>query len=160
MSKFRIAVAAIAAAVTVSVGGLSLISRHEGVTYTAYADPAHGWKVATICHGHTKGVYRGMTATKAQCDRWLKEDVAEATQAVLRLVKVPLTQGELDAYVSFVFNAGAGNFARSTLLRLLNAGRRVEACNQLLRWTQAGGRVFAGLVTRRTEERALCLSTL
>lgn len=153
-------VAAIAAAVTVSLGGLSLISQHEGKANVAYADPAHGWKVPTICYGHTKGVKRGDTATDSQCRAWLKADVNEASGAVLRLSSVPLSQGELDAYSSFVFNAGAGNFAKSTLLKRLNSGQRVAACNELLRWDYAGGVKFNGLTTRRKAERNVCLSTL
>ena len=147
-------------ALTLSLAGLGLIRTHEGTVYTAYADPAWGWKVPTICSGHTKGVYRGMTATKAECQRFLQEDTKEATAAVLRLSEVPLSQGELDAYTSFVFNAGAGNFAKSTLLKRLNAGRRVDACNELLKWDYAAGKRLAGLTTRRKAERDVCLSTL
>lgn len=144
----------------VSAGGLSLISRHEGVVYTAYPDPVHGWGVATICYGHTKGVRQGDVATKEQCTTWLQEDTAEATYHVRRLTTVPLSQGEMDAYVSFVFNAGPGNFAKSSMRRLLNRGERVLACNQLPLWNRAGGRVLPGLTKRRADEKAICLSTL
>jgi lysozyme len=68
-----------------------------------------------------------------------------------------LAQPTYDAIVSFTFNVGEGNLRRSTLLRKLNAGDIVGACNELPRWNKAGGRVLPGLVKRRAEERALCL---
>lgn len=153
MSKLRIA----AAALSVSVAGLTAIALHEGKSNSAYPDPAHGWAVPTICIGHTATAKRGQWRSDEECLDLLKQDAAEASGHVLRLSKVPLTQGELDAYTSFVFNVGPGAFARSTLLKQLNAGNRVAACDQLLRWTYAGGQQLPGLITRRKEERALCL---
>lgn len=45
------------------------------------------------------------------------------------------TSPELEhvAYQSFHYNVGGGNFRSSTLLRYINGGHRVEACNQLTR---------------------------
>lgn len=54
-------------------------------------------------------------------------DVAVAEAVVQRLVKVPLTQGQFDALVDFVFKLGGGRLASSTLLRNLNAGKYDEA---------------------------------
>jgi lysozyme len=156
MNKLR----AFAAATAVSVAGLSAIVLHEGKVNSAYPDPAHGWAVPTICIGHTATAKRGQWLSDDECLDLLKQDAAEAAGHVLRLSKVPLSQGELDAYTSFVFNVGAGAFARSTLLKELNAGNRVAACNQLTRWTYAGGQQLPGLVTRRKEERALCLRNI
>lgn len=153
MSKLRIA----AAAVAVSTAGLGLILSSEGMVNKAYPDPAHGWRVPTICVGHTQDVRRGQWRSDDECLDLLKKDADIASGHVLRLATVPLTQGELDAYTSFVFNVGQGAFARSTLLKQLNAGNRVAACDQLLRWTYAGTQKLPGLVTRRKEERALCL---
>jgi len=151
---------ALVAAVVVSVAGVGWIATHEGKRNRAYADPAHGWTVPTICYGHTKTTVRGMWLDDKQCLALLEKDAQEAAAAVLRLVKVPLSQGELDAYTSFVFNVGSGNFSRSTLLKYLNAGDRVAACNQLLRWDYAGAVRLAGLTARRKSERDLCLSQL
>lgn len=156
MSRVRLAFAAVA----VSLAGLGLIGSHEGTVYQAYADPAYGWALPTICKGHTAGVKRGDTATPAQCDAYLREDVRIASDAVLRLTAVPLTQGELDAYTSFVFNVGAGNFAKSTLRTKLNNGQHLAACDQLLRWDYANGKKLRGLTTRRSDERTMCRSQL
>jgi lysozyme len=85
----------------------------------------------------------------------LYEDVHDAEQAVARLVKVPLTQGQYDALVDFVFNLGQVRLAESTLLRELNSGRFVEAGEQLLRWDHAGTQENAGLKARREAELSL-----
>lgn len=156
MSKSR----AILAAVAVSTAGLGLIAGFEGRRNSAYADPAHGWAVPTICYGHTLDVVPGQYKTNAECAALLKVDADDAAKHVLRLSKQPLTQGELDAYTSFVFNVGPNNFNNSTLLKKLNAGDRKGACLELLRWVHAGGRVYPGLVKRREAESTLCQSQL
>ncbi len=156
MSKARV----FAAAVAVSVAGLGFITQHEGKVNKTYADPAHGWAVPTVCVGHTATAQRGRWYSDQECLALLEKDAKIASDAVLRRTQVPLTQGELDAYTSFVFNVGEGAFAKSTLLRLLNNGQRREACDQLTRWTYANGKQLKGLVTRRAEERKLCLRDL
>jgi len=133
------------------------IAAHEGYRLVAYPDPGTGGKPWTICRGHTKGVYPGMRATPAQCDQWYAEDLRVAELGVQRLVRVPLKQGEYDALVSFVFNAGETNLRKSTLLRKLNSGDRIGSCNEYLRWIYANKMVLNGLKTRRTDERATCL---
>jgi lysozyme len=82
-------------------------------------------------------------------------DVRDAEQAVERLVKVPLTQGQFDALVDFCFNLGAGRLATSTLLKVLNGARYDDAAEQLLRWDRAGGQENSGLKMRREAEVAL-----
>lgn len=160
MDRGRKVIAAITAAVTVGLAGIGLVARSEGKVNTAYADPAHGWRVPTICYGHTRGVKRGQTASDHQCLVWLKEDLKEAADGVLRVTGVPLTQGELDAYTDFVFNIGIGNFQKSTLLRKLKAGDRIGACNELTRWDFANGVRLRGLTIRREAARKICLTEL
>ena len=41
----------------------------------------------------------------------LRRDVETAEKAVLRLIHVPLSDGQFSALVSFAFNLGAGTFA-------------------------------------------------
>ncbi|EED0936390.1 lysozyme RrrD, partial [Escherichia coli] len=45
----------------------------------------------------------------------------------------------------------------STLLRKINQGDIKGACDQLRRWTYAGGKQWKGLMTRREIEREICL---
>ncbi|HCD1077247.1 TPA: glycoside hydrolase family protein, partial [Proteus mirabilis] len=51
-------------------------------------------------------------------------------------------------------------FARSTLLKKLNAGDGAGACEEIKRWVYAGGKVWRGLVSRREVESALCHGNL
>jgi lysozyme len=82
----------------------------------------------------------------------LTNDVRDAEQAVGRLVKVALTQGQFDALVDFCFNVGSGKLAASTLLKDLNAGQYAQAAEQLLRWDHVGSQEMAGLKARREAE--------
>src|SRR5215213_1908543 len=125
--------------------GLGLIRLFEGLVLKAYPDPATRGDPWTIGYGHTIGVKPGMTCSKTQADEWLAWDVSRFERAVERLVKVPLTQAQFDALVSFAFNVGEGNLAKSTLLRRLNAGAYAEVPVQLARWNKASGEILKGL---------------
>jgi len=144
----RVVATAIAAA-------FALVATFEGNSYTSYRDPAG---IPTICRGHTAGVKLGQKATPAQCDTYTKGDLGTAFNAVDRLVKVDVNANELGAYTDFVYNAGSGNFASSTMLKKLNAGDHAGACAELKRWVYANGKVLAGLVKRRAAEYALCMT--
>ena len=131
--------------------GLSIIKAHEGLRLKAYLCPAGVW---TIGYGSTgPHVKPGMTITQMQADALLARDVRRFEDRVNRLVKVPITQGQFDALVSFDFNTGA--LHSSTLLKRLNAGKHSEVPAQLMRWTKGGGRELPGLVRRRREEAAM-----
>ncbi|MFV3388433.1 lysozyme [Pseudomonas sp. NY15364] len=132
--------------------GLDLIKSFEGLRLSAYKCPADVW---TIGYGTTAGVKEGQIITKERAEELLRDDAKRFEDQVLRLVKVPLTQGQLDALVSFTYNLGAANLGNSTLLRLLNAGDYKGAAAQFGRWTKAGGKELPGLVKRRAAERAM-----
>lgn len=138
-----------------SQSGLDFIAEHEGLRLHAYPDPATGGEPITIGVGRAHGVKLGDTCTKEQALQWLAEDVETAEDAVNRLVTAELTQNMYDSLVSFVFNCGAGNFASSTLLKMLNAGDYEGASGQFKRWSRAAGKVMAGLVKRRHAEASL-----
>jgi lysozyme len=134
--------------------GMDLLKNSEGFRGRVYQDAAG---LPTIGYGHRllhpdsfpDGIDEPQAASLLLCD------VRDAEQAVQRLVKVPLTQGQHDALVDFCFNLGAGKLASSTLLKALNAGRYDEAVEQLLRWNHAGGRECAALKARREAEAEL-----
>lgn len=134
---------------SVSLAGIGFIQTQEGTKPVAYLDSI---QVPTICTGHTKGVTLGMKASPKQCEVYLREDLGIAGLAVGRLVKAPLTQKQYDALVSFTFNVGAGNLAKSTLLRKLNAGDVCGAGKEFSRWDHAGGKRLRGLTARRKLE--------
>ena len=130
--------------------GQALTERFEGCSLTAYPDVVGVW---TIGYGHTGGVTRGMSCTQAQADAWLTEDIQWAVSVVQNQVLVPLTQGQFNALVDFVFNVGGSAFARSTLLAKLNTGDYAGAAGQFQAWVFAGGKVSQGLLNRRIAEQ-------
>lgn len=133
--------------------GLHLTEVFEGCALTPYWD-AMG-KVWTDGWGNTHGVIpNGPSITVAQAEADLMRNLQSAVNAVNRLVHGPITQGQFDALVDFVFNAGAGNFATSTMLRDLNAGDMAAADAQFARWDMSGGAHIAGLARRRAAEAA------
>ena len=134
--------------------GLHLTESFESCVLAAYYDSAgvltNGW-------GNTHGVVPGSTITQEQADADLQANVQNAVNAVNRLVNSPqpLTQHQFDALVDFTFNAGVGNFASSTLLRDIKAGRFMLADLEFKRWDMAGGAHLAGLARRRAAEAAM-----
>lgn len=129
---------------------LALIRQSEGLKLAAYQDVGGVW---TIGYGHTgTDVTPGLKWTEQIADSALGIDAQKACDAVQRLVRVPLTQGQLDALTDFVFNLGQGALQGSTLLRLLNMRQYGEIPAQLERWVYAGGNVQAGLMVRRQAE--------
>ncbi|EDS0623340.1 lysozyme [Salmonella enterica] len=127
----------------------------EGRRYIPYRDVAG---VLTVCDGHTgKDIIPGKRYTDAECDALLDKDLKRVKAQVDPLIKVSIPESERAAFYSFVYNVGTGAFARSTLLKKLNAGDHAGACNELKRWTYAGGRQWKGLMTRREIEREVCL---
>lgn len=133
------------------------VSGFEGLRQVAYNDPVG---IPTICFGETKGVKLGQKATVEECKAMLAESLERADQAVMLCTKVPLPDKRRAALVSFTYNVGGTAYCKSTLLRKLNAGDTVGACDELLRWVTARGVTLPGLVNRREQERALCMAGL
>jgi lysozyme len=133
---------------------MALIAGFEGKSNTAYPDPIN---VPTICYGHTANVKPTDKKTDEECARLLHEDVKHAQRIVRKYVKVPLTENQEIALIDFVYNVGEGNFAKSTLLRLLNKGDYQGAAKQFTRWIYSGGKILPGLVARRMAEKNLFL---
>ena len=147
----------------VSDAGIELIKSFEGFRANAYPDPKSGGDPWTVGYGTTKfpsgrPVKKGDYVTPAQAEMYLREDVKKFASSVDALVTVPLKQCQYDALVSFVYNLGATNFRKSTLLKKLNAKDYKGAADEFLRWVSPGSSVEAGLRRRRTAERTMFLS--
>lgn len=145
----------------VSDEGIRLIKSFEGFhtkqkdgSCAAYLCPAG---VATIGWGCTEGVKLGMVWSEADAEAALRREVAKFEVAVNRSVSVEINQNEFDAMVSLAYNIGAAAFQRSSVLKRLNKGDRAGAAQAFEMWNKGGGRVLAGLVSRRKREAALFL---
>ena len=132
---------------------LKLIASFEALRLEAYPDPgSKDGKPWTIGYGHTRGVQKGDIITKEQAIKYLAADVKDAEFAVRKYVKVQLNDNQYGALVSLVFNIGAGAFARSTLLKRINAGRLEDVPQQFMLWVNNDGKRMRGLVRRRAAE--------
>lgn len=140
----------------ISKHGLDLIRCFESFAPAIYICPA-GYP--TIGYGHLitetnkEQFLDGVDDDEAS--ELFRSDVGKAERAVLRLIAVPLTQGQFDALVSFTFNLGSGALQRSTLRRKVNREEHDDVPAELMKWVWAGGRKLKGLVKRRAAEGAL-----
>jgi lysozyme len=138
--------------------GKSLIKEFEGFRAMAYLCPAN---VVTIGYGTTrirgKAVKLGMQITTEEAELFLEEDLKSFEDTVNQNVKIELSQNQFDALVCFVYNIGAANFKKSTLLKKINANKLIEASEEFLKWNKAGGKTLAGLTRRRKAEQKLFL---
>lgn len=145
---------------TVNRETIEHVKRWEGLRLTAYPDPgSRNGEPWTIGYGHTSDghmkVYRGLTITPAQAEEALAYDLNETAAAIEKLVKVELSDNQFGALVSFAFNVGANAFARSTLLKKLNAGDYAAVPQQMARWIYNDGKPMQGLINRRAAEAGL-----
>lgn len=147
----------IAALVLSAAAFVSLIVS-EGYTDNAII-PVKG-DVPTYGFGTTDGVKMGDTTNPVAAVRMALRDAEKFEGAIKQCVKVPLSQNEYDAWVKFTYNIGASAFCKSTAVRLLNAGNYRGACDQMLRWVYVKNNKIQGLVNRRKQEHALCISDL
>lgn len=137
MSKVRYAATALAVVAALVAG----TARFEGKENDAYVDKLARTRVVTVCYGHTRTAVMGQHYTDSQCSALLLSDLErEYAPIVRRLVKVPLSQGEFNALVDFVYNLGEPNFRSSTLLKKLNAGDYAGAQAEFIRWNKTNGK--------------------
>lgn len=133
--------------------GIDLIKHFEGFSSTVYICPSG---LPTIGYGHLIKKREAYTSiTEDEAEELLRHDVQVAEKAVLRLINVPLTDGQFDALVSFTFNLGSGSLQSSTLRRVVNRNDHCEVPTQLRRWVWSNGKKLKGLQLRRKAESTL-----
>jgi lysozyme len=97
--------------------------------------------------------------SKEELVNLFKMDIDNFERGVLRLSPTLAShQSKFDAVVSFAYNAGLGNYQRSTIRMKVNRGDWDGAAEAFMSWTKAGGKEVAGLVKRRKAEVALFLN--
>src|ERR1041384_145529 len=119
----------------ISDAGAKELIGHEAIVQTRYLDSVGVW---TIGVGHTKAAgspdpkgYKGTMSLKEVLDLFAK-DVQAYVKAVNAALKVPVTQTEFDALVSFHYNTGA--IAKAALTKSINAGNKKKAAKQFMNW--------------------------
>ncbi len=84
----------------------------------------------------------------------LRNTVRPFTEFVAGQIRVPVSQNQFDAMVSFAYNIGRNGFAGSTALARLNSGNIAGVPEAMSWWNKSGGRVNQGLINRRNAEIA------
>tara|TARA_Y100000817_G_scaffold312262_1_gene305843 strand:- start:477 stop:920 length:444 start_codon:yes stop_codon:yes gene_type:complete len=138
--------------VKISLEGLSLIKKFEGLRLKAYKCSAN---VLTIGYGHTGGVKETDKITLEEADSLLEKDIAKFEEYVNDNVMVKLNQSQFDALVAWTFNLGPGNLRESTMLKKLNNQEYESVPFEMRRWNKAGGKTLDGLIRRREAESLL-----
>lgn len=92
--------------------------------------------------------------------------VQDGETRMKRCVTAPLHQEEYNLYVDTFYNIGPSAFCNSTIVKRLNAGDYIGACNAILMWNRVGkqrcdepgNKICAGLWKRRLDLHAQCLA--
>jgi len=140
---------------------IDLIKSFEGLELKAYVDPATGGEPITIGYGTTiypngVKVKLGDKITQEQALEYLTDDVNMFAVKVQKLVKNLLTENQFGAIVSFAYNVGTGNLAKSTLLKKVNANPADKLIvDEFMKWNKAAGKIMNGLTRRRAAEAKL-----
>ena len=146
---------------SVNKATLDLIKRFEGCRLTAYQCSADVW---TIGYGTTAAVglgiepAKGMTIAQDRAEDLLRQGVEKFAATVDAMITAKVNANEFGACVSLAYNIGPNAFAKSTVLRELNAGHKDKAAAAFRMWNKVGGEVIQGLVNRREAEIKLFLT--
>ena len=144
---------------------LKLIKEFEGCHLEAYADPLHGWDVATIGFGTTRygdgrKVQQGDKINAIEADMLLRQEVDRIAEKLRATVPfwVAMADHQKCALISFAYNLGSGFYGASgfeTISRELREKNWTAVPAALLLYRNPGTNVEAGLKRRREAEVAL-----
>lgn len=162
-------IAAGCAGACVAIAGV-VVQPFEGRRLAAYPDVVYGWKLATICDGHTGADVRPDSRfTPAECDQLRTADLQKTYEGLLKCIgDVPMPDHELAAYLSVAYNVGPQKFCSYSFKTKLAAGDHAAACALISQLRFANGhdcaspewsRTCGGIVRRRTAERSMCEGT-
>ena len=146
------------------VEGSNLLKAVESLRLKPYDDQTQkditGWVAgATIGYGHLIkqadwNTYKS-GIDNAAADTLFDSDLAPFVTAVQNKITVSLTQNQFDALVIFAFNigAGAGGFAGSSVVKLINDPTATTPYSSLeaawKAWNKSQGKINKGLDNRR-----------
>lgn len=129
---------------------LSGVKRFESYKPRPYLCPAG---VKTIGYGSTGEHANVPFMSKLTAEKILNNELTIARKIVLKNVKVKLSENQICALTSFVFNCGEGSL--KTLVNghgRLNGGNFKSVEKLLPKYCKGGGKVLNGLVERRAWE--------
>lgn len=149
----------------VSAAGIDFIKSWESLKLTAYTATADEARrgIWTIGYGSTywpdgTPVKQGdKLADEAEAEHLFSITLDDFELCVCGELVWPIEQHRFDAMVSLAYNIGISAFRGSTIAKLLKAGEHEAIANQFPRWNKQSGKVLAGLVRRREQERLMYL---
>ncbi len=135
------------------------VQQFEGSKSFPYHDIAG---ILTVCTGHTgPDVVPNKYYPPSQCAALTRQDLDKAAKGVLATSpQLTYHTMQLAAAISFSYNVGVGNYAKSSVAADFNRGDFKAGCSDLLKYTYAGGKYSTGLANRRQQEYKICVSTL
>lgn len=143
---------------------MELVMSEEAFMPQAYDDFGH----LAIAYGRRDGfrgfkITPGMKVTKEQAYSMLRSDLYWLAHKVMQLfIDDNLSDNELGALTSFVYNLGFGTLKKGSIPKLIKEGNRLAAADKILQYNKARVdgklKVLGGLTKRRKAERELFLS--
>lgn len=146
---------------SVNQATLNLIKQWEGCELTAYQDGGGVWTIGygtTAAAGLGIAPTKGMAITQERAEELLRQGVDKFAAKVDQLITANVNANQFGACVSLAYNIGPDAFAKSTVLRELNAGNKDKAAAAFRMWNQDNGKVVKGLINRRNDEVTLFLT--
>lgn len=156
----------VVATLSLSAVGFVGILQREDYREQVYPDPTYGWQVPTVGFGSTgPDIKKGDKIAVVPAIQRALVDANKFEGALKQCVTVPLSQPEYDVYVLFSYNVGSAGFCNSTIVKRLNAGDYVGACNAILLWNKSNGqdcsapgnKTCSGLWKDRLKSNKACL---
>jgi flagellum-specific peptidoglycan hydrolase FlgJ/GH24 family phage-related lysozyme (muramidase) len=146
--------------------GVDLIKDFEGYFSKMYNDPVGHCTIGygTLlhkgnCNGDTSEQPFASGVSKEEATKLLKKEAEKYEKVLNDNVAVDLSQNQVDSLISFVYNVGPEAFRQSTMLKLLNQQKYVDAKGEFGKWNKArqNGKLIElpGLTKRRKAEAEL-----
>lgn len=145
----------------ISPQALELIGNAENCRLKPYVCPAG---LATDGIGNTHNV-TGKPKTEEQIAKdWVRNIQSSEKCLVTSMGDASMSQGQIDAFTSFIFNTGCTRFRKNPdgsetrIFKHIRQGNYKNACNELRFWVYGAGKKLPGLVKRRQKEMELCFA--
>lgn len=142
-----------------NVLAINLLKLHEGLRLKPYRD-ATG--TPTIGYGNTfyedgrKVTLQDAPITEKRAIELFTKVSNKFAKDVKALLTTEVNDNQFGALTSFAYNVGIGNFAKSQLLKKVNANPDDLSIEQeFAKWNKSKGQVLNGLTKRRQAEYAL-----
>ena len=133
----------------------------EGFRSTAYQDSGGVWTVgygSTYNHDAKRKVKAGDSVTRAKAIDWMRIDASEVIRQANDSINVKLSASQSAGVCDYIYNRGIGNFLRTQLDELINAGADInKICAEIVGTglKDRAGNLLWGLGRRRRSQAYL-----